>query len=129
MRFKQRLDNRGVMLIEALVAIGLLGIGMASLSALMTQHIRRAGTNNAYTTAIALGEQEIEDLRSQDYTTGLVSRTSTSTVGVTTYTIATTVVPDSPAANMKSITTNVTWAGLNGTQVYRLYTIYTQILH
>jgi len=115
------------MLLESLVAIGLLAIGMTSLSALMVQHIRAAGSNNLLTTAIALGEQELEDLRSQDYNTGLVSRTSTSTLGTTTYTITSTVTANSPAINMKSITTNVTWTGLNGSQTYALNTIFTQL--
>ena len=127
MRSKRRLDDRGMMLLEALVAIGLLAIGMTTLSGLMVQHIRTAGSNNLLTTAIALGEQELEDLRSQDYNTGLVSRSSTSTLGTTTYTITTTVTADSPALNMKSITTNVTWNGLNGSQSYQLRTIYTQL--
>ena len=127
MRRKRRLDNRGTMLLEALMALGLLGIGMATLSALMVQHIRAAGSNNLLTTAIALGEQELEDLRSQDYNTGLVSRTSTSTLGATTYTITTTVTADSPSPNMKSIATRVTWTGLNGSQTYALNTIYTQL--
>jgi Tfp pilus assembly protein PilV len=127
MRSKPRLDNRGIMLIESLVALALLGIGMTTLCAFMIQHIRAAGANNLLTTAIALGEQELEDLRSQDYTTGIVSRTSTSTLGATTFTITTTVVADSPAINMKSISTNVTWTGLNGSQTYALQTIYTQL--
>jgi len=127
MRSKRRLDNRGMMLVEALVAIGLLGIGMATLSALMVQHMRTAGSNNLLTTAIALGEQELEDLRSQDYNTGIVSRTTTSTVGATTYTITTTVTADTPSFNMKSITTNVTWSGISGAQSYVLRTIYTQL--
>ena len=127
MRCKRRLGNRGTMLLESLMALGLLAIGMAGLSALMVQHLRAAGSNNLLTTAIALGEQELEDLRSQDYNTGLVSRTSTSTLGTTTYTITTTVTANSPALNMKSIATTVTWSGLSGPQTYALNTIYTQL--
>lgn len=129
MHYRHHLDDRGVMLVEAIVALGLLGLSMAALSALMTQHLRQAGTNSLYTAAIALGEQELEDLRSMDYNS-LASRTYTPpAVGVTTYTVASTVVADSPSANMKSITTNVTWTGLNGPQTYTLYTIYTQLQH
>ncbi len=124
---KPHRNDRGSMLLEALVSICLLGIGMAALSGLMVQHIRAAGTNNLLTTAIALGEQELEDLRSQDYNTGLVSRTTTSTLGITTYTITTTVTADTPALNMKTVNTNVTWSGLNGSQSYALNTIYTQL--
>jgi type II secretory pathway pseudopilin PulG len=127
MRSKRRLDNRGSMLLEALVAIALLGIGMSTLSLLMVQHLRAAGTNNLLTTAIALGEQELEDLRSQDYNTGLVSRTSTSTLGTTTFRITTTVTADNPIPNAKSISTIVSWTGLNGSQTYALNTIYTQL--
>ena len=124
---KPHRNDRGSMLLEALVSICLLGIGMAALSGLMVQHTRAAGTNHLLTTAIALGEQELEDLRSQDYNTGLVSRTTTSTLGITTYTITTTVTADTPALNMKTVNTNVTWSGLNGSQSYALNTIYTQL--
>jgi len=129
MHSRKRLNERGILLVEALVGLGILTVGMATISALMVQHLRASGTNNLLTTAIALGEQELEDLRSQDYNTGIVSRSSTSTQGVTTYTITTTVIPDNPAPNMKKVSTNVTWTGLNGSQTYALYTIYTQLLH
>jgi hypothetical protein len=46
---------------------------------------------------------------------------------VTTFTISTTVLADNPAPNMKKVTTNVTWTGLNGAQTYTLDTIYTQV--
>ena len=129
MRCRQHRDDRGVMLVEAIVALGLLGLAMAALSTLMTQHLRQAGKNTAFMTAISLGEQELEDLRSLDYNS-IASRTNTPTTdGVTTYTVASTVVADSPTANMKSITTKVTWTGLNGPQTYSLYTIYTQLQH
>jgi hypothetical protein len=116
------------MMVEAIMAILLLGTSMAAISALMTQHIRQSGTNNLYTTAISLGERELDDLRSLDYNS-LASRTSTviPTPGSTTYTITSTIQADTPIANAKQISTTVTWTGLYGSQSYSLYTIFTAL--
>jgi len=126
MSSRHRRDDRGATLIEALVALALFGISMAAIGKLLTCHVRRAGTNNTYTTAVSMGEQELEDLRSQAYSV-IASRSSQVTTGGITYTITTAVVPDSPALNMKSITTTINWREPNGSQTYTLNAIYTAV--
>lgn len=141
MSFRPRRNDYGTTLIETLVAIALFGISMAAIGNLLTCHIRRAGTNSSYTTAVSMAEQELEDLRSLSYSdiasrsSRLPSCTSSSwwcatekpSAGTMPYTITTTVVPDSPAANMKRITITVNWNEPNGPQTYTLYAIYTAV--
>lgn len=119
-------DQRGTTLMESLVALTLFGLTAAAIGNLLTQEIRLQGTNGTATTAITLAERELEDLRAQDYGT-IASRSAVNTVGGATYTLLTTVVPDSPAPFMKSITTNVTWTEAIGPQSYLLYAIYTDV--
>lgn len=115
-------------MIEALISIVVLGICMMGISALLSQHIRRAGANNALTTAIALAERELEDIRSLEYS-AMASRTSTPTAGKPSYQVTTVVVPNSPNPNEKSITTTVSWSGIYGqpTQTYTVRTVYTAL--
>jgi type II secretory pathway pseudopilin PulG len=134
-------NDHGATLIETLVALALFGISIAAIGNLLTCHIRRAGTNSTYTTAVSMAEQEIEDLRSLGYT-AIASRTTQvpscnsssswwcatePSTGAIQYTITTTVVPDSPATNMKSITIAVNWQEPNGLQTYTLNAIYTAV--
>jgi len=117
-------NQRGAILMESLVALGLFGIAMMTIGDLMVQHIRMEGTNGTITTAVALAAGELEDLRGMPYD-NIQSRSSTQTDGALTYTITTTVVEDSPAPELKSISTQVTWTEPNGAQSFTLNAIYT----
>jgi type II secretory pathway pseudopilin PulG len=111
---------------ESLVALTLFALSAAAVGTLLTNEIRLQGTNGTTTTAVSLAERELEDLRSMDYS-DIASRSATSVVGGATYYLTTTVVPDSPAPLMKSVTTNVTWTEAVGAQSYLLYAIYTDV--
>lgn len=113
-------------MIESLVALTLFALTAAAIGSLMTWEIRLQGTNGTTTAAISLAEKEFEDLRSLDYGT-IASRSAVRAVGGAKYTMQTTVVPDSPAPYMKTITTNVTWTEAIGSQSYSLYAIYTDV--
>jgi type II secretory pathway pseudopilin PulG len=120
----QKLCNQhGSTLVESLVALSLLGLTAAAIGNLLSREISLDATNGTSTTAISLAEQELEDLRAQDYD-AVASRSSTNTVDGATYNVQTTVVPDSPAPDMKSVTTTVTWTDVRGPQSYDVYTIY-----
>jgi Tfp pilus assembly protein PilV len=123
---KTKRRQRGATLLEALVALGLFAIAASAFGTLLTQQIRMQTTNGTSTQAVALGEKELEDIRALDYDQ-IASRTNTATVGYKTFTITTKVVPDSPAPNMKSVTTTVSWTEPNGAQKYTIYAIYTDI--
>ena len=104
----------------------LFGVAIASTGNLLVTHVRMQGSNLARTTSIALAERELEDLRAIDYS-DIVNRSSTKTVGGGQYTLTTTVTPDVPAANMKSIKVAVSWPGLTGAQSYEINAIYTAV--
>lgn len=124
MNYRTLRNQHGSTLVESLVALSLFALTAAAIGDLLTREIHLEGTNNTTTTAIFLAERELEDLRSQDYDT-VASRSSTSTVEGATYSLQTTVVPDSPAPSMKSVTTNVTWTDARGPQSYDVYAIYS----
>jgi prepilin-type N-terminal cleavage/methylation domain-containing protein len=120
--------QRGATLIESLVAVGLFGIAAAAISNLLIQHIGAERTNGTTTTAIAIAEAELESIRSLDYA-DIASRTidPTPATGSPTYHIRTTVVADSPAPSLKSITTQVSWTEPVGAHSVSLYAIYTDV--
>jgi len=116
----------GGILAESLVAIGLFAISAAAIGQLLVQHVRLQGSNGTATTAIALAAQELEDLRALDYS-DMLSHSGTVTAGAITYNIQTTVVPDSPEPNLKSITTSISWTEPAGPKVYTTYVIFSDI--
>ncbi len=119
-------DERGSTLAESLVALSLFGLMAAAITDLLITHIRVEGSNIRRTTAIALTEQEFEDLRSLKHD-DIESRTSTQRIEGRTYTIATVAQPDTPASNMTSITATVSWIDESGSQTYTANVIYTPI--
>jgi Tfp pilus assembly protein PilV len=126
MNCKRLHDQRGSTLMESLVAIALFGITGAAMERLVVQQLRMENTNVTSTTAITLASKELEDLRGLDYP-DIGSRSSTVTVNGLNYTIQTTVVPDSPQANLKSIRASVSWTEPAGLKSYALYGIYTDV--
>jgi prepilin-type N-terminal cleavage/methylation domain-containing protein len=126
MKFRLRTNHRGSTLIESLVALALFGLTASAVGDMLMRQIRMQGTNMTRTTAIALAERELEDLRALAYDS-IDDRSGTKTVAGMTYTIATTVTDDSPAANMKSIATQVSWTEPAGAQTYTINAIYTAI--
>ena len=119
-------NQRGVTLAESLIALALLGIAVSAIGDLIVQQVRLEGNNGTTTTAIALAEAELEDMRALHYD-DMLSRSSTSVSGGTTYTLQTSVVADSPAPNMKTVSTTVTWAEALGARAYAMYAIYTNV--
>jgi prepilin-type N-terminal cleavage/methylation domain-containing protein len=128
MSSKTARSQRGNTLVESLVALALFTVMAAAIGDLLAQQIRMQGSNGTSTTAIALAEQEIEDLRSLSYE-DMASRSATKRIAGATYTVQTTVVPDTPVRNMKSITAQVTWTDALGPQAYSLYAVYTDVQH
>lgn len=111
---------------ESLVALALFGLAGAAVERLLVQQVRMENTNVTSTTAITLAVKELEDLRGLDYP-DVSSRSSTVTANGLRYAIETTVVPDSPQANLKSVTARVSWTEPSGPKSYALYGIYTDV--
>jgi prepilin-type N-terminal cleavage/methylation domain-containing protein len=122
----RRLNERGVSLMETLVALSLFAIAAGTMGDFLVQQIRMASTNHNFTSAYALAEQELEDVRALDYV-DIVPRSSTKAVGSVTFNLRTDVVANTPAPNMKSITVSVDWNEPGGARNVALHTIYTAI--
>jgi len=123
---RRALGEEGLTLIEVLVAAVILAAGSVAVSSLIAAGIIRSDTNSAMTHATDLAIQEIEDLRSLDYST-LASRTAPNSPDVwngTSFAVQSTVTRDSPAPNMSIISVAVTWAQRGRTYAYNLQTIY-----
>ena len=119
-------SDRGVSLLETLVALSLFAIAAGTMGNFLVQQIRMASTNHNFTTAYAYAEQELEDIRALDYA-DIVSRTSSHPAGSLTFTTDTQVVANDPAPNMKKITVTVSWTEPGGARSVALNTIYTAI--
>lgn len=117
--------DRGFMLVEAIAAIGLLALAMAAVGTLLVNQIRFGVSNATGTTAIALAEQEFEELRGIEYE-DIASRSRTVS-GSTTYTVTTSVQANLPGPNMKSITVEVAWSDYGQARTYTVDGIYTDI--
>ena len=116
----------GSTLIESLVALALFALAASAIGDLLVRQIRMQTSNVTRTTAIALAERELEDLRSLDYGS-MASRTATQAVNGLSYTVSTTITADSPARNMKAIATTISWNEPAGSQTYTVNAIYTDI--
>jgi prepilin-type N-terminal cleavage/methylation domain-containing protein len=123
---RARGNQEGLTLIEVLVAAVILAVVSVGISSLLAAGLTRSDTNSAMTHATDLAIQEMEDLRSLDYST-LASRTAPNSPEVwngTTFTIQSTVNRDSPAPNMSSVGVTVTWALRGQPYSYTLQSIY-----
>lgn len=125
---RYRRTQRGATLIESLVALGVFGMVAAAVGSLLTQHIRSQRTNGTTTAAITVAEAELESLRSLDYP-NIATRTfdPTPAGGSPAYHVRTTVVTDSPAPSLKTITTQVSWIEPAGSRSVALYAVYTDV--
>jgi len=119
-------EERGVSLLETLVALSLFAIAAGTMGDFLVRQIRMAGSNHNYTTAYSYAEQELEDVRAMDYD-DIATRSATHPSGSITYTVNTQVVANSPAPNMKNITVTVSWSEPGGARNVALQTIYTAI--
>jgi prepilin-type N-terminal cleavage/methylation domain-containing protein len=123
---KTRRSQRGVSLLEILVAITLFALTSSGLAAFLVQSLRRTAGNRASTGAVIAAQHEVEDLRSLDYP-AIVSRSYATTITGTAYGVGTVVQNDSPASGMKQVTVTVSYTEPLGPESYVLRTILTQI--
>lgn len=119
-------DQRGLGLIESIVALGLFLLATATIGQFVIRQIRAGSTNAMYSVAYAQAAQELEELRGLDYD-AIDSRTSTLQEGATQYRVVTTVVPDSPEPNMKEISVAIDWNEPDGERHVQVQTIFTEV--
>ena len=123
---KSRRSQRGISLLEILVAITLFALTSSGLAAFLVQSLRRTAGNRASTGAVIAAQHEVEDLRSLDYP-AIVSRSYATTITGKSYGVGTVVQNDTPASGMKEITVTVSYTEPLGPESYVLRTILTQI--
>jgi prepilin-type N-terminal cleavage/methylation domain-containing protein len=123
---RARTKQRGVSLLEILVAISLFAITASGLAAFLVHSLRRTSANRSSTGAVIAAQHEIEDLRGLDYP-AVASRSYATTISGHPYGIGTTVANDAPAAGMKQVTVTVSWSEPLGPQSYVVRTILTQV--
>jgi Tfp pilus assembly protein PilV len=126
-RLRSRLrSQRGISLIETLVALGLFALTAATMGNFLVAQIRAASSNHLYTKAYALAEEELESTRALRFS-DMVSDSRTVDVGAVTYTVDTNVQDDTPAHGLKKIQVDVSWAEPEGPKNVSVYTIYTEV--
>lgn len=121
-------NRRGATLVEAIVAVGLFGVVAGSIGNLFVRQTRLQGANTTATTAIALAEAELEDLRALAYDQ-VASQSARHDVGGIRYEVETQVDPDTPDVGMKTVRTTVMWTEPEGVKSYDLHAIYTNVAH
>ena len=127
MKCKRLASERGFTLVEALASLGVFALGAAAVGNLLVTQMRLESSNALATTATSLAAKELEDLRSLDYSSIPSTRTSTTTVGPITYTVASRAVFDTPGTQMATITTTVSWTEPLGSKSYTVNAIYTDV--
>jgi len=119
-------SQRGVTLVESLVALALLALSSAAIGRFMTGQIRHAGINLTTSQAYSYAADEIERIRALPFDE-MSSGTHTRSTGAVTYTIESEVRGGVPAANMKWVEVAVSWGSSNGAQKIDVETVYAQV--
>ncbi|MGD9764293.1 MAG: hypothetical protein AB7V27_11305 [Candidatus Binatia bacterium] len=119
-------NERGVSLIETVVALGLFALSAATMGEFLVTHIRHASNNHLQTQAYALAEEQLEATRALRYN-DMVPSTKTVTVSNVAYKIVTTIDADVPADGLKTIHVDVSWKDPQGPRNVSLHTIYTEV--
>lgn len=119
--------QRGVTLLETLVALSLFAITAATMGKFMVTQIRRSASNYLYTEAYVLAEQQLETLRALPDYSQIVPSSNVASVGGTAFVVNTNVLNNTPADGLKQITINVNWHDNFGAQNVAVQTIYTQV--
>ena len=118
-------SRRGFTLIEIVVAIVMLTFGVLASASLTAALMRSNRTVTNRTRAVETLRLKVEDLQSLNYSE-IASGSDTATIGGITYNRAWTVTPNSPAANLKTVTLAVTWGDRQGNHTITNQTIRAQ---
>jgi general secretion pathway protein I len=123
----KRRRSRGFSIIEVLAAMTLFAILASAICAVVTTSMRFTTSNRHATLAAMLAQRELEDLRGMAYA-DIVSRSTLDSMEGQSFTIASNVTADSPAAGMKRIVVTVSWTGPEGSRDHEIETIFTSLI-
>jgi Tfp pilus assembly protein PilV len=123
---RRRWDQRGISLIETLVALALFAMTAATMGQFLVTQVRHASNNHLQTKAMALAAEQLESTRAQRFN-DMVSGSTTKDEGGVTYTIDTTIDDNTPANGLKSIEVEVSWSDPTGPKHVAVHTIYTEV--
>lgn len=119
-------NERGMSMIEALVALGLLTMTAATMGDFLVGQTRQASSNYLDTVAYGLAANMLESARAVSYE-NIAEGTTTAAVGGVTFTTTTQVQNDTPVQGVKTITAQVSWNEPSGSRSISVPTIYTSI--
>jgi type IV pilus assembly protein PilV len=102
-------NNKGFTLIEVLVAMVILSVGLLGTAALITGIISGNKVSNRATTATTLAQDKMEDIKRLGYSNTVSETRASLSSPYNNYEREVTVVDDSPAAKMKTVTVEVYW--------------------
>lgn len=119
----------GFTLVETLVAMVIFAISSLAMASLLTTGIRQASENNVTSQAIALAQEELEDVRTYRYVdmAPAPARTVLSAKGGIAFTITRTVINNNPALGMSRVTVTVAWNSHGAPRTYETESIFTRL--
>lgn len=123
---RRRLGERGISLLETMVALGLFVVSAATTSDFLVRQIRQTSQNNLYTVAYAIAEEHLESVRASRYP-DMAASNSRVVKGSVVFDVATSVEANVPAPNLKQITVQVAWVEPDGRRDVEVKTIYTSV--
>lgn len=109
MNMRKANNNSGFTLMEVLVAMLILSVGLLGMAALLTGIINSNKLSNRISTATVLAQDKMEDIKSVVYSNAVSETRAFLPSPDDKYEREVTVVDDSPAANMKTVTVTVYW--------------------
>ncbi|NQT10837.1 MAG: prepilin-type N-terminal cleavage/methylation domain-containing protein [Desulfobacteraceae bacterium] len=104
-----RNNNSGFTLMEVLVAMLILSVGLLGMAALITGIINSNKLSNRISAATVLAQDKMEDIKRIGYSNAVSETKASMSSPYDKYEREVTVVDDSPAANMKTVTVTVYW--------------------
>jgi len=122
--FRSR-NQAGHSLVEAMVAMGVLGVGMLGVAQMIPAALSNVGDAQQRTNGIQAAQVRMEELKTSDYdSAALVAGTYTESTG--SYELAWTITDDTPTTGCKRVDLSATWQDIKGPQDVELTTYVTR---
>jgi prepilin-type N-terminal cleavage/methylation domain-containing protein len=117
--------NAGFTLVESMLTVAIMGVGLLALAGLQITALRGNDLSRRMTTAVAIAEQSIEQLKNTPYTNIQAEAASEVTASNLHFTRQVTVT-NGPLPNTKSVSVLVSWQDQSKTHTLPIATIIGQ---